>query len=119
MVMIMVMIPGGSAKRISLGIDLHRFPIPNDCDNEDFDDHDDKLTYPSRTRRLSQCPGELQCHEETWEPPKMGQMIIIIPLLHIQLLEYVIPPAPAPPPEPKIRALWCYPALWCLPVLWC
>ena len=30
--------------------------------------------------------------------------------LHIQLLEYSIPPAaaaPAPAPEPKIRALWC------------
>ena len=33
---------------------------------------------------------------------------------NIQLLEYVIPPAPAaPPPEPKIRVLWCYPVLWC------
>ena len=30
-------------------------------------------------------------------------------LRYIQLLEYVIPPAapPLPPPEPKIRVLWC------------
>ena len=45
---------------------------------------------------------------------KCGKIIII------QLLEYVIPPPPpAAAPEPKIRALWCYPALWCQPALWC